>query len=137
MSSGLVPTTTAISAPYWDAARRHELVLQRCGPCQRHVFHPRATCPYCGSDQLAWKPVSGRGEVHTYTVARRATHPAFADDVPYIIAIVELAEGPRLITNIVGCEPEAVRIAMPVVVDYRDIAGTDFTLPVFRPATSP
>ena len=134
MSRGLQPTPTALSAPYWEAARRHELLLQRCTTCGRHLFHPRATCPSCGSDQLTWEPVSGEGVVYSYTVARRPTHSAFAAQVPMVIAIVELVEGPRLTTNIVGCDPAAVSIGMPVVVDYIDGDDTDVTLPVFRPA---
>jgi uncharacterized OB-fold protein len=124
-----------VSAPYWDAARRHELVIQRCCACERHVFYPRPTCPHCGAHDLAWVPASGRGTVHTFTVARRPTHPAFADRVPYVIAIVELEEGPRLTTNIVGCEPDDVHIDMPVQVTYEDLEDENATtLPVFRPA---
>jgi uncharacterized OB-fold protein len=128
-----MPPPNPVSAPYWDAARRHQLVLQRCGRCDRHVFYPRRTCPYCGGADLEWVPGSGRAVVHTYTVARRPTHPAFADRGPYVIAIVELAEGPRLTTNIVGCDPDDVRIGMAVSVDFEDVDGTDTSLPVFRP----
>ena len=131
MSAELEPTATGLSAPYWEAARRHALVLQRCA-CRRYLFHPRANCPSCGSEQLTWEEVCGRGVVYSYTVARRPTHPVFADLVPMVIAIVELTEGPRLTTNTVGCEASDVSIGMPVTVDYLDNA--DVTLPVFRPA---
>jgi uncharacterized OB-fold protein len=128
------PPPNSVSAPYWEAARRHELVIQQCLDCQRHVFHPRPTCPHCGAHDLKWVPVSGHGTVHTFTVARRPTHPAFADRVPYVIAIVELDEGPRLNTNIVDCAPEDVHIDMRVEVTYEDLDDEDATtLPVFRP----
>jgi uncharacterized OB-fold protein len=130
-----IPPANPVSAPYWDAARHHGFVIQRCRSCDRHAFHPRTTCPHCGARDLAWEPVSGRATVYTFTVARRPTHPAFADRIPYVIAIVELAEGPRLTTNIVGCSPDAVHIGMVVEVDFDDLEDEEATtLPVFRPA---
>lgn len=128
----LLGKPSPFSQPFWDAARRHEFVIQRCRSCEQHVFYPRYNCPHCGSLDLEWVPAAGRGTIYTYTVARRPTHPIFADRVPYVIAIVELEEGPRLTTNIVGCDPEEVRIGMPVEAMFEDIdeAGT---LIMFRP----
>jgi uncharacterized OB-fold protein len=128
-----IPRPSPISAPYWEAAGRHEITIQRCASCKRHVFYPRLNCPHCGSRDLAWVKASGRGTVYTYTVARRPTHPAFAGQTPYVIAIVELEEGPRMTTNIVGCDPDSVRIGMPVEAAFEDV-GPDATLVVFRPA---
>jgi uncharacterized protein len=130
-----LPRPTPVSAPYWEAARRHELAIQRCASCQRHVFYPRLNCPACGSQQLDWVTASGRGTVYTYTIARRPTHPAFAGRTPYVIAIVELEEGPRMTTNIVGCDPDSVQIGMPVEAAFEDV-NPDSTLVVFRPAAS-
>ncbi len=130
-----LPRPTQVSAPYWEAARRHELAIQRCASCQRHVFYPRLNCPACGSRQLDWVTASGRGTVYTYTIARRPTHPAFAGRTPYVIAIVELEEGPRMTTNIVGCDPDSVQIGMPVEAAFEDV-NPDSTLVVFRPAAS-
>jgi uncharacterized OB-fold protein len=130
-----VPRPSAVSAPYWEAARRHELAIQRCASCQRHVFYPRLNCPACGSQKLDWVTASGRGTVYTYTIARRPTHPAFAGRTPYVIAIVELEEGPRMTTNIVGCDPDSVHIGMPVEAAFEDLSP-DSTLPVFRPVAS-
>jgi uncharacterized OB-fold protein len=110
-------------------------MIQRCSNCRSHIFYPRYNCPQCGSRGLEWVQASGRGKVYTYTVARRPTHPAFADRVPYVIAIVELEEGPRLTTNIVDCDPNAVRIDMPVEVTFEDV-NEEISLPVFRPALS-
>jgi uncharacterized OB-fold protein len=116
---------------FWDAAARGEFLLQLCGRCGSHIFYPRQNCPTCGSDQLSWKPSCGRGTVYTFTVARRATHPMLADRVPYVIAMVELIEGPRVTTNIVGCDPDSVKIGMPVEVTFEQVDGT--AVPVFQP----
>ncbi|MDO8613979.1 MAG: Zn-ribbon domain-containing OB-fold protein [Dehalococcoidia bacterium] len=130
-----LPRPSPFSRPFWEAARRHELMIQRCSSCQSHIFYPRYNCPHCGSRDLEWVKASGRAKVYTYTVARRPTHPAFADRVPYVIAIVELEEGPRLTTNIVDCDPESVRIDMPVEVGFEDV-DEEISLPMFRPASS-
>ncbi|MDZ7676702.1 MAG: Zn-ribbon domain-containing OB-fold protein [Acidimicrobiales bacterium] len=120
-----------VSEPYWRAAGRHELVIQRCGSCDEPVHYPRPTCPCCGHRELHWERASGRGRVHTFTVARRPTHAAFTDRTPYVIAIVKLDEGPRLTTNIVDCDPDSVHVGMGVEVAFEDRDGR--TLPVFRP----
>lgn len=129
-----LPRPTPLSAPFWDAARRHELHVQRCMRCGVHVFYPRYNCPSCGSRELDWVTASGRGTVYTYTIARRPTHRAFADRVPYVIAIVELDEGPRMTTNIVGCGPEDVRIGMRVVATFEDVSD-EVSLVMFGPET--
>ncbi|MGB2693698.1 MAG: Zn-ribbon domain-containing OB-fold protein [Dehalococcoidia bacterium] len=128
-----LPTPTAITKPFWEATKRHKLVLQRCAACQQYVFYPRPFCPACGSSDLAWTDVSGKGTVYSYTVARRPTSRAFEADVPYVIAIVELDEGPRMLSNVVGCAPEDVRCGMAVVAEYED-ASDEITLVKFRPA---
>jgi len=127
-----LPAPSPLTQPFWDAARRHELWVQRCRACDTHLFYPRYLCTTCGSDDLAWVEASGRGTVFTYTVARRPTHPAFADLVPYVIAVVELEEGPKLTTNIVDIDPDDVTIGMAVRVTFAD--GDDVTLVHFRPA---
>jgi uncharacterized OB-fold protein len=128
-----LPRPSPFSRPFWEAARRHELILQRCSSCTQHIFYPRYNCPHCGSTTLEWVKASGNGSVHTFTVARRPTHPAFADRTPYVIAIVELEEGPRMTTNIVDCDPDSVRIGMRVKVTFEDV-NEEVSLPVFRPA---
>lgn len=129
-----LPQPTPLTAPFWKAARRRELMIQRCRACARHVFYPRVNCTHCGARDLEWVRASGRGTVYTYTVARRPTHPAFADKTPYVIAIVELDEGPRMTTNIVGCDPEAVRIGMAVEAVFEDVSA-ETTLVMFRPVS--
>ena len=132
--SRLLPRPSSVTRPFWDAARRHELVLQWCATCAEHVFYPRSTCPRCGSGALTWRRSAGLGTIHTFTVARRATHRAFADRVPYVIAIVELEEGPHLTTEIVGVDPDAVRIGARVAVEFED--HDEVSVPVFRPVVS-
>jgi uncharacterized OB-fold protein len=127
-----LPQPSPLTQPYWDGARRHEVWIQRCDACRTHVFYPRYLCTACGRDTLSWVQASGQGRVFTYTVARRPTHPAFADRVPYVIAVVELQEGPKLTTNIVDVEPDVVHIDMPVIAAFEDVG--DVTLVQFRPA---
>jgi uncharacterized OB-fold protein len=127
-----LPNPTATSRPYWQGARQGELRLQRCRACGQWVFYPRALCPYCLSGELEWARASGRGHVYTYTIVRRAAHPAFREEVPYVLAIVELEEGPRLTANIVGVVPEEVRIGLPVEAVF-EAATEEIGLVKFRP----
>jgi len=126
-----LPKPTATSRPFWEAARRHELMLQRCGRCGAFIYYPRDRCPLCFADRLEWQHVSGRGTVYSYTVVRRAASRAFRD-APYVLAIVELEEGPRITTNIVA-PPDQVRIGMAVNVFFDDVTP-EHTLVKFKPA---
>ena len=122
---------------YWEGAGRGEIVLPRCRACGL-VFHkPRAVCPGCLSSDLEHFVASGRGTVHTFTVTNQNQAPPFAAAAPYVLAYVELDEGPRLLTNIVGCDPEDVSIGMPVLADFQPQERTDgelFGVVRFRPA---
>ncbi len=124
-----LPKPTPTSQPFWDAARRHQLSLQRCAACGKFIYYPRERCPHCFSDKLGWESVSGRGKVYSYTVVRRASSRAFAE--PYVLAIVELDEGPRMTTNIVAA-PESVKVGMPVAVHFDDVTP-ERTLVKFKP----
>ncbi|MFQ5700085.1 MAG: Zn-ribbon domain-containing OB-fold protein [Myxococcota bacterium] len=123
------------TAPYWEACRSHELRVQRCGACEAFRFYPGPVCPACASSESRWECVTGRGEVYSYVVVHRAMHPAFAGDVPYAVALVELegTGGIRLPSRLVDCPPEEVRIGMAVEVCFEN-ASDAVTLPVFRPA---
>jgi uncharacterized protein len=129
-----LPQPDPITEPYWDSLKAHAMRLQRCGSCGRFVFFPRALCPFCFSDALTWTPVSGRGVVHAFTVPHRHPSPAFQPDLPYVVALVELEEGPRLMTNLIDVPPDPAQIAvgMPVEVVYHDVTP-EVTLPKFRP----
>jgi len=124
-----LPSPDALTAPFWDACRRGSLEVSACSDCGRLFLPPGPCCPGCWSTDLTSRPVSGRGRVASFVVYRRTYHPAIP--APYVVALVELDEGPRLISNIVGCEPEEVAIDMPVRVRF-DEAG-DFVLPRFAP----
>lgn len=129
-----LPEIRGPEAHVYAEASHGRLVLQRCGTCGAWISYPRVVCPACGAaDRLEWHEVSGRGAVYTFTIVHRAGHAAFAKDVPYVVAMVELDEGVRLLSNVVDCPPEQVRIGLPVRVAFRDVApGVGF--PVFVPA---
>ena len=128
-----LPRIDEESKGYWEACQRRELVIQRCGACGVLRHYPRALCPQCLSDAVEWVRCSGRGTVYTFTVTHQNQAPGFRDALPYVLAYVELDEGVRLLTNIVECAPEAVRIGMAVEVVFED-ATPAVTLPKFRPA---
>jgi uncharacterized OB-fold protein len=126
-----LPVIDHDSAPYWEAARAGRLDIPLCGDCGKHHFYPRAICPYCHSDNLKFDTVSGRGVVHTFTIARRPAGPAFADDVPYVVALIELEEGPRMMSRIQTDDPETVQIGARVEVTF--VKATDeITFPYFK-----
>jgi uncharacterized OB-fold protein len=127
-----LPVVTPEMAPFWEAARRHQLVVQRCAGCGRARFPARDQCSACLSRASEWTAVSGRGTVFSYAVMHQVYHPGFADDVPYAVVVVELEEGVRLISNLVGCPVDAIRIDMPVEAVFDDVTP-DVTLPKFRP----
>jgi uncharacterized OB-fold protein len=126
------PLPTPVSQPFWDALREERVDLQRCDECNRWVFYPRSRCPSCLSDRLTWTAVDGRGTVYTFAVADKATAPPFADEVPQLIAVVELTEGVRVSTTLVDVEPDAIRIGMPVAPVF-DHGADGITLLRFRP----
>jgi uncharacterized OB-fold protein len=126
------PTPTDHSAAFWAGTAEGRFLIQRCGACRAAIFYPRVNCTRCGSQDLAAEEASGRGTVYTFTVARRPTHRAFAEAGPYVIAIVELAEGPHVTTNVVECDPDDVRIGMAVELVFApEVDG--IALPLFRP----
>lgn len=127
-----VPEPSPESQPFWDACARHELVVQRCEDCGRFWFPPSNRCQHCWSEHHAWTPVSGRGRVYSFTVFHRAYAAELADQLPYVVGVVTLDEGPRLITNIVGCEPGDVGIDMPVEVAFEELVD-GIALHAFRP----
>lgn len=125
-----LPRPSYLSQPYWDACRRNELVVQRCRACGQHIFIPQPACTRCLSGDLEWVRSSGRGTVYSYTVVWRPQQPAF--DVPYTVAIVDMEEGWKTLTNIIDCPVEDVRVGMAVEVEF--VAMSDeITLPMFRP----
>ena len=129
-----LPIPDEDSTPYWEGCRKSRLMLQRCGTCGTVRFPPQHLCPSCWSENADWVQASGRGEVYTFGVVRRALRPDWRERVPYVVALVCLEEGPKLFTNIVDCRPEEVAIGMPVVVIF-DQVSEEIVLPKFRPLT--
>lgn len=129
-----LPRSKPGTEAYWAACRRHEFVIQRCSECGSHQFYPRIFCTACSSRAVEWVPASGRGKVLTWTVVQRAVSSAYADDVPYVIALIKLQEGPVLMSKVCGCEPDAVCLDMAVDVSFEDWTE-QVSMPVFVPAT--
>lgn len=130
-----VPAVTTETRPYWDAARDGKLLLQRCATCRQVRFYPRALCPACWSDDVQWVEASGRGRVHSFTVIHRPPAPAFAARVPYVVALIDLEEGPRMMANVVGDDARQVAIGDRVRVTFERRAG-DVAVPQFVRATA-
>ena len=128
-----VPGVSSDTEKYWKALLEHKLLLPKCNHCQKVNFPPRPFCPDCLDFDVTWTEMSGRGKVHTYSVVYQNKSPGFADEVPYVVGYIELEEGPQMMSNIVDCDPESVRIDQPVEIVYRDVMP-DLTIPVFRPA---
>lgn len=115
---------------WWDATSERRLLVQRCGSCGHHQHYPRALCTACGSTDLSYVEASGHGTVYSFSVVHRAPHPAFSS--PYVVALVRLAEGPVLLTNLVGVSQDAIRCEMPVVLTWEDLPDGR-RLPLFTP----
>ena len=124
------PVANADSLPYWNAARKRRLVIRKCKDCGELHFMPRYLCPNCWSDQLEWVDSKGIGTVHSFSVIRRASDPAFAHLVPYVIALIELDEGPRLMANVLGDDALSVNIDDRVTVTFED-RGDGALIPQF------
>jgi uncharacterized OB-fold protein len=129
-----LPEITREMRPFWEAARRHELVVQRCRGCGAHRFPARDICSRCLSRDAEWVRVSGRGTIFSHATMHQVYHPGFAAEVPYAVVVVEIEEGARLVSNLVGCPAGDVRPGMPVEVVFEDVTP-EVTLPKFRPRT--
>jgi len=127
-----LPQVNGDTEGFWTGCKGHELRFQKCKDCGHIRFPAAMICPECCSRDAQWIVASGKGKVFTYAVYHVAFHEGFKDDVPYVVADVELREGPRIVTNIVGCEPHEITCDMPVEVTWEDITE-EFSLPKFRP----
>jgi uncharacterized OB-fold protein len=128
------PESRGLTAPYWDAAKRHELVCQRCSQCSNWIFYPLEQCSVCFSTLLEWAPMSGNGRVFAFTIVHQPAHAGFEPEVPYAYAIVQLDEGVRMPTNIVECRVEDIMVDMPVTVVFDEVSP-EWTLVKFKPAS--
>lgn len=128
-----VPQPDEASLPFFEGSRRGVLMIQRCTRCRAYLVPGSYICTECLGGTLEWAPASGRGTLFTFGIMHQRYHPGFADELPYNIAVVELEEGPRLNTNIVGVPNEELRVGMPVVVTFEQV-DEQVALPKFRPA---
>ena len=132
VSNRPAPIPSRESQPFWDGCANEQLLLQRCSRCQRYRHPPNPICPDCLSSEHEWVPACGRGTVYTFSVVRHAFRRAWQPLVPYVLAVVELAEGPRLLSNVVNVPPEQVQIGMEVELLFEPISEAT-KLPLFRP----
>ncbi|GGJ32094.1 Zn-ribbon domain-containing OB-fold protein [Streptomyces brasiliensis] len=123
-----VPEPDAFTRPYWDAAVEGRLLLRRCAACGRAHHYPREFCPHCWSEDVHWEQASGRATLYTWSTVHRNDLPPFPERTPYVAAVVDLAEGPRMMTELVGCEPGKLRAGAELDVAFRE------GVPVFAPA---
>ena len=127
------PAINVETKAFWDATLQGKLLLPRCNDCQTVIWYPRAICPECSSFNIGWIEASGRGSVYSYTINRRGQGDY--RDLAYVLAYVELQEGPRVLTNIVGCDPESVSVGQPVEVVFAATSAAA-ALPRFKPAAA-
>lgn len=127
-----LPAPDPATSEYWEGAKHGELRLPKCRDCGKFHFYPRTLCPHCGSVNLEWKNCSGRGVVYSYTVVHRAPSPAFEADVPYVVAVIALEEGPHLMSSIVNVPADRVRVGENVRVTFRNAGSGDEMLPMFE-----
>ena len=125
------PLRTDDNHGFWDAAAEHRLVAQECSSCHELRHPPRPMCPHCGSLEHGWRDLAGTGTVYSYSLLHHPQHPAFT--YPVVAAIIELAEGVRMVSNVVDCDPAEVRVDLPVKVRFEPTAD-DLAVPVFAPA---
>ena len=128
-----LPLINDETKPYWDYCRKHELRMQKCRQCGHIRFPISFICPKCHATEAEWARLSGKGKIYSFTIYRVPYHRAFKDDIPYVVAIIQLDEGPRMESNILGCKVEEVGMEMLVVVAFDDVTD-EISLPKFRPA---
>jgi uncharacterized protein len=127
-----LPVADADSKEFWDSCHRHEMQMQKCDQCHKFYYPPGPICPHCFSNNIKWEKVSGKGEVYSFVIVRRAPGPDWEKDVPYVMADIQLPEDIRMISNVVGCKPEDVKVGMKVEVTYDDVTE-EISLPKFKP----
>jgi uncharacterized OB-fold protein len=128
-----LPEIQPWSKAFWEGTKQHKLLIQECKDCGVKIFYPRKFCPECWSANLTWAEASGKGKVFSYSVTTAGVEERFADDLPFVLALVDLEEGVRMMTNIVNCKLEEVKIGMDVKVVFEDVTD-DITLPKWKPA---
>ena len=129
-----LPTPDNESQPWWDAAAEGRYLIRHCNACDHRYWYPRDFCPACWSEDVEWQEASGTGTLYTYSIVHRNDLPPWGDRVPYVAAIVDLDEGPRVMAHLVDVDHDAIEVGMPVQVSFREDEDGEFTLPVFTPS---
>jgi len=121
--------------PYWEGMKQHKLMLPVCQDCKQAHFYPRVFCPHCHSRNLKWTEASGKGKLYAFEILHRSFNPKVKTPLPYVLAMIELQEGPRMLSNLINVKPDPnmIRCDMPVEVVFSKV-NDDFTLPFFQPA---
>ncbi len=127
-----LPQPDAETEPFWAGTKAGKLLIKRCTSCARTHFYPRPFCPHCWSADVEWMEASGRATLYTWSIVRRNDLPPFPERVPYVAAVVDLAEGPRMMTNVVDCEFDDLEMGMELEAVYTPISD-DVTIVQFRP----
>jgi len=127
-----LPEVQPWSKAFWTASKQHKLLVQECQECNSKIFYPRKLCPECWSSNLAWSEASGKGKIFSFTLTMAGVEKKFQENLPYVLALVDLKEDVRMMTNIVECKPEDVRIGMDVEVVFEEVSE-EFSLPKWRP----
>jgi uncharacterized OB-fold protein len=128
-----LPVITEENRPFWEGCRQGKLLLQYCEQCQTYQFYPRLYCMHCGAGETRWVEASGRGSVYSFTIIRQNKAPEFVRETPYNVALVQLEEGPRMMSSLVDCALEDLRVDLPVAVVFDEVNET-ISLPRFQPA---
>ena len=126
-----LPVVTEENRPFWEGCQQGKLLLQQCSECHHYQFYPRLYCMQCSSDTLHWVEASGHGVIYSFTIIYQNKSPEFVHDTPYNVAIVQLEEGPRLLSNIVDVDATELQVDLPVTVVFDQVTDT-ITLPRFR-----
>ena len=129
-----IPVMQPWTKEFWKGTKNSQLLIQECSDCQSKIFYPRQYCPECWSGNLKWSQASGKATVYSFTTTQDMVEPKFWADLPYVLALVDLEEGIRMMTRIVDCDPETVKIGMDVEVVFEDITE-ECALPMFRPVS--
>lgn len=126
----ILPTPSPVSQPYFDGCKNGQMLLQHCSDCDQSQFYPRVVCSHCGGDSLTWRQASGRGVVASFTVARRSVSQAY--EAPYVIALIDLPEGVRMMAQLAGVDADTVSVGLGVTAQF-ETWSDDISLPVFYP----
>lgn len=130
----LEPKASELTQPFWEATRDNQLMVQWCQKCDAGIYYPRWACPSCLGDDLTWRAASGKGTLYSFNVGSASANPMMADMAPYSVALVDLDEGVRMVSTVVGCDPDDLKVGMALQVDWEPLSDGR-NLPVWRPVS--